>query len=57
MPNKSDPHVGTVFQAALAAGFKFESRFFEHGNLIDICTPDDLKRIKQLFADNAWVVE
>ena len=42
-------HVGTVFQLALKSGVTFDFVNFNEGELIDIGTPDDLRRIEQTY--------
>ena len=47
-------HVGSVFQLALGAGFKFEYVLFENGEWLDIGTPEDLQQIQQVLAQDNW---
>lgn len=46
---RTECHVGTVFQLALRSGLKFDFVFFNEGEVIDIGTPDDLRRIEQTY--------
>lgn len=47
-------HIGSVFQLALLAGFKFEYVLFENGEWVDIGTPEDLQRIEKIFTEDKW---
>ncbi len=46
---RTECHVGTIFQFALEKDIKFDHVFFNEGDLIDIGTPDDMRRIDQTY--------
>jgi len=42
---RTECHVGTVFQIALKDGIKFDHVFIHNGKMMDMGTPEDLKKI------------
>jgi len=51
---RSECHVGTVFQIALNEGISFDYVLFDEGKVVDIGTPEDLSYITQ--QPHAWFI-
>lgn len=50
LENAAEIYVGTVFQAAINAGFSVQTEIMDEGKVLDIGTLDDLEKVRQFYA-------